>query len=275
VGKCARVQRVVITGVRGVVGQVLEPALREDYEVVGVDARRRGPGTARRLDTARPRHARRAVRAADVVIDLASASWKAPFRTVAANNIPSVWHMLDAARRAGARRVIYASSNHVTGGYERDEPYASVVAGRYEGRNPVDIVKITTTMAVRPDSAYAAGKAFGEAAARLYADRHDLSVICLRIGTLNRAGRPSEPRHFATLITHPDMVQLVRRCIDAPADVRFGVFYGVSNNTWRIWDIDDARDTIGYEPCDDAEQWRAAAPPTAAAPPRDREPTPR
>src|SRR6266542_2918546 len=34
------------------------------------------------------------------------------------------------------------------------------------------------------------------------------------------------------------------------------VFYGVSANRWRIWEIDDARHAIGYEPRDDAEAWR-------------------
>jgi hypothetical protein len=48
----------------------------------------------------------------------------------------------------------------------------------------------------------------------------------------------------------------VRRCIDAPPDLGFAVFYGVSLNTWRIWDIRDAAAAIGYEPVDDAEHFR-------------------
>ena len=111
-------------------------------------------------------------------------------------------------------------------------------------------------MAVRPDTPYGVGKALGEASARYHAEAHGLSVLCLRIGTLNWANRPSVARHFATLITHGDMARLVRCCIEAPQDLTFGIFYGVSANTWRIWDIDDARRLIGYEPADDAEQWR-------------------
>jgi uronate dehydrogenase len=118
------------------------------------------------------------------------------------------------------------------------------------------VPKITTAMVVRPDSPYGVGKALGEAAARYYAEEHGVSVFCLRIGTLNRAGRPSTARHFATLITHADMARLVRCCIEAPLDLNFGVFYGVSANRWRIWDIDDARRLVGYEPEDDAEAWR-------------------
>ena len=44
--------------------------------------------------------------------------------------------------------------------------------------------------------------------------------------------------------------------MDAPASLTFGVFYGVSGNTWRLWDIEDARAAIGYEPLDDAKRWR-------------------
>jgi uronate dehydrogenase len=126
-------------------------------------------------------------------------------------------------------------------------------------------------MAVRPDTPYGVGKALGEAAARYYAEEHGLSVLCLRIGTLNRADRPSAARHFATLLTHADMASLVRCCIEAPPDLAFGVFYGVSANRWRIWDINDARHAIGYEPKDDAEEWRGEVSSSAgrgALPPR-------
>ena len=64
------------------------------------------------------------------------------------------------------------------------------------------------------------------------------------------------PRQFATLLTHRDLVGLIRCCLTAPDSVRFGVFYGVSANTWRFWDVDEARQIIGYEPEDDAERWR-------------------
>jgi uronate dehydrogenase len=247
---------VLITGARGLVGQVLCRTLADDYEIAGVDARRSRRDGLVRADMARLRHAERAVDGADVVIDLASAHWQQPWDVVRDNNIPAAWNAFEAARRRGVRRVIYASSNHVTGLYERDDPYASIVAGDYDGLDPVTVPKITTTMVVRPDTPYGVGKALGEAAARYYAEEHGLSVLCLRIGTLNRASRPSATRHFATLLTHADMARLARCCIEAPPDLTYGVFYGVSANTWRIWDVDDARRAIGYEPRDDAEEWR-------------------
>lgn len=262
-------RRVLITGACGLVGQVLRKALADGYEVAGVDARRRGRDGLSRADMTRLRHAERAVDGADVVIDLASAHWQQPWDVVRGNNIPAAWNTLEAARRRGVRRVVYASSNHVTGLYERDAPYARIVAGDYDGLDPATVPKITTAMVVRPDGPYGVGKALGEAAARYYAEEHGLSVLCLRIGTLNRANRPSAARHLATLITHADMARLARCCIEAPPGLTFGVFYGVSANTWRIWDLEDARRAIGYRPRDDAEAWREDPDVRAASPAAD------
>jgi GDP-D-mannose dehydratase len=163
---------------------------------------------------------------------------------------------LEGARRAGVRRYVFASSNHVTGLYERELPWSAIVAGDYTGIDRAAIPQIGTSSPIRPDSAYAVGKAIGEAAAQLYSDTYGLSAICLRIGTVNRADRPQQPRHFATLLTHADLLRLVQCALDAPDELRFGVYYGVSRNTWRFWDISDAAADIGYEPQDDAERFR-------------------
>ena len=190
------------------------------------------------------------------MIDLAAdSSATAGWDAVYGNNLSATFNALEASRRAGVRRVIFASSNHVTGMYERDHPYASIVAGRYEEVDRDATRFIGPYDPIRPDGLYAVGKAFGEAVARLYAEAHGLSVICLRIGTVNSADRPRSPRQFATLLTHADLVRLVRAAIEAPSDVRYAIVYGVSNNTWRFWDLESAR-AIGYVPLDDAEAWR-------------------
>jgi nucleoside-diphosphate-sugar epimerase len=250
-----KTKRVLITGAGGLVGQVLRKELDETFEVAGVDTRRHRGVT--RADMTRQRQADRVLDGADIVIDLASSHWQKPWDLVLRNNIPAAWTTLEAARRQGVRRVVYASSNHVTGLYERDEPYASILAGNYEGLDPSTVPKIRTNMPVRPDTPYGVGKVLGEAAARYYAEEYGLSVLCLRIGSLNGVGRPTTARHFASLITHRDMGALTRCCIEAPSDLSFGIFYGVSANTWRIWDIDDVTHAVGYQPQDDAEQWRA------------------
>lgn len=249
-------RRVLITGAAGLIGGVLQRGLAEDYELSGLDAaRRRG---SRRSDMTKLGSVLEAFARQDVVVDLAAnPSPEADWRAVHGNNLVATHNAFEASRRAGVRRVIFASSNHVTGLYERDHPYSAIVAGEYEGLDPGEIPMLGADAEIRPDGLYGVGKAFGEALGRLYAEEHGLSVICLRIGTVNAADRPSRPRHFATLLTHADLVRLVRSAIEAPDSVRFAVVYGVSNNTWRFWDLDDARETLGYVPEDDAESWRS------------------
>jgi nucleoside-diphosphate-sugar epimerase len=256
------VTRVVITGALGLIGGILLEGLGEDHDVVGIDSRRRRRsgihhGDMRRLDSVERRFDE-----AEVVIDLAAASAvETPWSTVLRNNVPATVNALEAARRSGVKRVVYASSNHVTGLYEREHPYSAIVAGDYAGLDPAATPYITSSHPIRPDGPYGVGKAFGEAAARYYAEHFGLSVICLRIGTVNEDDRPRSAREFATLLTHGDLVQLVACCIDAPADVSFAIFYGVSANTWRFWEIADAEQGIGYRPRDDAERWRDVAAP--------------
>jgi nucleoside-diphosphate-sugar epimerase len=238
------------------IGGVVRPALSKEYQVRGLDAKA-GPGVdwvrdMRRLESIAP-----AFEGIDVVVDLAAVSgMTATWDEVRNNNVPATINAFEAARRAGVRRVVFASSNHAVGAYEGEEPWASVVAGAYDGIDAEGFPRIGTEVPVRPDGPYGVGKVFGEAVGRYYADAWGLSVICLRIGTVNRADRPTTIRHFATLLTHRDLVSLVRCCIVAPDDVRFGIVYGVSRNTWRIWDVEAGRELIGFEPSGDAETYR-------------------
>lgn len=250
-------RRVLITGASGLIGSILRGELSGDYDLCGVDIHPVSGFDSLTADMTDLDATQPAFEDVDTVIDLAAVPHQdTPWGDVLANNVPSTYNALEASRRAGVRRVIFASSNHATGMYEGDPPYASIVAGRYDSLDPDFIPRITTSMPIRPDGPYGIAKAFGEATGRYYADRYGMSVICLRIGTLNREGRPLNPRHFATLLTHRDLTHLVVRCIEAPEDIRFGIFYGVSNNRWRFWDIADSAEKIGYRPKDDAEAWR-------------------
>jgi nucleoside-diphosphate-sugar epimerase len=251
----------VITGAAGLLGTLLSQRLGDRYEVEGVDRARTRAAHVHRADTARSRSLDSLFRGADAVIDLAGlAGADTPWPKVWENNLPATMNALEAARRAGVKRFVYASSNHVTGMYEREPPYAAIVAGEYDGLEPNGVPLIRADWPLRPDGPYAIGKALGEAAARYYADAFGLAAICLRIGTVNAEDRPTEARHFATLLSHADLVRLVEAAVRAPDDLRFGVYYGVSGNTWRIWAVDDARSELGYEPQDDAERFRELPP---------------
>ena len=111
-------------------------------------------------------------------------------------------------------------------------------------------------MPIRPDSDYGISKAFGEAVARYYFEHHGIQSACLRIGTVRPDNSPkTDVRHFATMLYHEDLAQLIDKCIEKE-NLNFEIFYGVSNNKWRFWDLDHARKTIGYDPKKNAENER-------------------
>lgn len=248
--------RVLVTGAAGLIGGIVRPALSDEYQVRGLDARP-GPGVDWVRDMRRLDSLGSAFAGSDVVVDLAAvSSLTASWDEVRRNNVPATINAFEAARLAGVRRVVFASSNHAVGMYEREEPWASVVDGVYDGLDPDTLPRLGVDAPVRPDGPYGVGKVLGEAVGRYYVDACGMSVICLRIGTVNPENAPTTPRHLATLLTHRDLVSLVRCCIAAPSDVGFGIVYGISRNTWRIWDIESARELVGFEPADDAEAYR-------------------
>ena len=251
--------RVLITGSSGLIGSILVRLLSDTYEFSGLDLRRPDEEntiptmvtSGADLDAMIP-----AFRRVDAVIHLAaSAVTDSSWSDVFENNISMTHNVYEAARKEGVKRVVFASSNHVVGNFEMDEPYARIISGDYERLTPDGFERIDHIVPVRPDSDYGVSKAFGEAAGRYYHEHFGLEVACLRIGTVNRTNSPTgSNRIFATWLSHRDLAQLVNQCLTQP--LGFEIFYGVSDNTWRFWDTDYAKKTIGYAPLDNAEDYR-------------------
>lgn len=232
-------QRVLITGAAGNIGRTLRTGLKGHYpalrllDVAPQEAAKPGEEVIT-LDLNDRFATEAAMEDVEMVIHLAAIPHEAGFDDILAGNITTTYSVFEAARRAGVRRVIFASSHHVVGFYPRGEAVG-----------PDD--------PVRPDSFYGVSKAFGEALGRLYAEKYGLEVVCLRIGSF--AERPTGLRQLSTWLSPRDCLQLVRCCLDPPA-VGFMVVYGVSANT-RSWWKDDAAARLGYRPQDDAEEFAA------------------
>ena len=145
---------------------------------------------------------------------------------------------------------------HVMGMYESDEPYASIVAGRYEGLNPDEVELVTGDMPVRPDGRYATTKILGETLGRYYAEAEGMEAISVRLGTIGREDRQGgDPRSFVSWFSRRDLAGFFRACVEVPG-IGHEIFYGASANTWKVYDTPYAWDVLGFTPEDDAEGWR-------------------
>lgn len=121
-------------------------------------------------------------------------------------------------------------------------------------------VQVHTSMPIYPINLYGATKCWGEAVARYYSHTHGLSAICLRFGAVSERPNSSIYRdryninhHYIDIIlTMEDLTALVTKSIEAPDELDFAVYHGVSNNRWKRLDISNAREEIGYAPKDDA-----------------------
>jgi nucleoside-diphosphate-sugar epimerase len=197
----------------------------------------------------------RAVDAMDVVVHMAAdPDGRAGWESVLNNNIVGSYHLFDASRLAGVKRVIYASTNQVVFGFRVDEPYHSLFAGRYDDPALDAFHPIDHTQPARPLNYYACSKVFGEALAHMYAYVHGLSCICLRIGWVTDDDQLPHPNARILWCSQRDIVQLVERCINAPSSLRFDTFFGQSNNQYNLVDIEHAKNVLGYAPQDRAEE---------------------
>jgi nucleoside-diphosphate-sugar epimerase len=251
-------RKVLITGVTGLIGGIAFRELGKDYELSGLARRpmeglRHFRASIHVLDDILP-----AFEGQDAVVHLAAdPSDHAPWESVLPNNIIGTYNVFEACRIHGVKRVVFASSNHATGMYERDHPYRHIVRGEYDKVDTWPIPLISHTSEIRPDGYYGISKAYGEAMGRYYCEQYGISVICMRIGTVRPFDRPTQSiRHFATWLSHRDQAQLIRKSLEAPTELGFDIFYGVSDNKWRFWDIEHAREVIGYDPQDNAEDYR-------------------
>lgn len=232
---------VLITGAAGGIGTMLRPRLAR-------------PGrTLRLLDVAEMTAGRgeQVVRATitdldamteacagvDAIVHLAGQSTEAAWNRVLDLNINGTYTVFEAARRAGVRRVVFASSNHAVG---------------FHGPDDYPLPEDTTAL---PDTYYGVSKVAGEGLAALYAHRYGIEAIAVRI--LTCYPEPMNPRALSTWLSPDDCGRLFEACVTAPAP-GFRVVYGVSANTRGGWVSLDAARELGYEPRDDAEVFAEA-----------------
>ena len=258
-------KRVLITGAAGRIGTVLRNHLSDygDYELTLVDIKPTDggirPDVARNYDGLLD-----AMRGQDAVVHLA---WdgRENFREKS-SPIPGNKKMAENVYKAALEtnpspKLIVASSVHAVGGYTdfTRPPYSYIAKREFE---ELDIMimpeMITSDMAVFPDSPYGASKVYIEALGRYYSTK-GLQVMCIRFGEVNPEDKILEEEgwsYHSSWLSHRDCAQFVSRCIevDLPRSY-FAVFFAVSGNAYRVFDITDAKGFLGYSPQDDAEKF--------------------
>ena len=229
---------ILLTGAAGGVAQMIRPLLREHYRLRLSD---RQPIADLPLgdesvpaDLGDMAAVGRAVAGVDGIVHLGGFSLESDWETIRAANIDGAYNLFEAARVAGVRRIVFASSNHAVGYYPRSQTI------------PAD-----TT--VRPDTRYGLSKAFGEALGSLYADKYGAEVLSVRIGHIGL--RPKSIRDLAIWLSPNDFVQLIRIGLETPG-LRHEIVYGMSDNARAWWDNANAR-RLGYRPVDRAEDHAA------------------
>jgi NAD+ dependent glucose-6-phosphate dehydrogenase len=169
-------------------------------------------------------------------------------------NLDALINTFQAAVQCGVRRVVYASSNHVMGGY-KDDPQAPQLTTDLPPRPGCRYV---VKGEARDSTPYGSAKLFGERLGHCYAAATGLSVIAVRVGWVQPGGNrpqdipPERDAWFRLMwLSNRDYCQLMEKCILAPPSLRFAIVNGMSANTGMPWDIEHTKQLLGYEPQDD------------------------
>ena len=235
-----RFGRLLLTGAAGHLGRQMRPRLKAWCDTLRVSdlsdtLAPADPGEERVVCNLADRPAVMALlQGVDAVVHLGGVSTEQTWEQIRDGNIDGAVNLYEAARRAGVRRIVFASSNHVTGFYGQGET-------------------ILANVVPRPDSFYGLSKAFGENLAQYYFDRHGLETVSIRIGSC--LPEPQDRRHLASWLSHDDMERLLVAALSAPV-VGHSIVYGCSDNRTTWWDNAQGRH-VGYRPQDSSEPWRA------------------
>ena len=247
------VKKVLITGMSGLIGGLLRRHLESvgGYQLSALNRRNVDGVECFQADISDLEAIKPAFEGKDVVVHLAANLQINDWEGQLSGNIIGIYNVYEAARVAGVKRVVFASSGATIKGSERVPPYDAIAAGRYE-EVPEDFAKLTHEM-VWPETIYGAAKVWGEALGRHFSDAFGFSVLCVRIGGVFADNRPDETRAYSIYLSHRDVVQILERCIEAPDDLRYDIFLATSNNKWGYRDLEHPRQVLGYEPQDSAD----------------------
>ena len=258
---------VLVTGAAGKIANQVLPAMRERYELTLLDLRDtnrqgqpvEGVQVADLLNPDRDTY-RSHFTGVDAVVHFGFASagrsdTDAYFQAEL-SNVQMAYNVYQTSVEEGVRRVVVASSNHAADYYE-----ALILDGQRDFIDPDG--------RAQSDNYYGWAKEVYEHLGFVFAagkqSVRPLENVHIRIGGPRETDVSScEPgdmrcvrRALGAYISERDMQQLFVRSIEAE-DIRdeqgvpFQIFYGISDNRHRFWEIGNAGRVVGYAPEDDS-----------------------
>lgn len=255
-------QKVLVTGANGVIGLAVMEHLADRYNLFPMTRKRTEFDSfiadVTDFDAIRP-----AFDGMDAVIHLASSPHvDTPWEVIRDSNIAGTYNVYEAARQAGVRTIVFASSNHAIGMYEMEG-----LPRIYDLDDPRCY---DHNAEIRPDSLYGVAKVFAEALGRYYHDMFGMRVYNLRIGSVRADDDPRSPnvpkgsfwldltpeqkydRMRSTWLSRRDCCDLIACCLEAEESVSWATVYGISDNPRQFWDLGEAQRLLGYKPKDSA-----------------------
>jgi uronate dehydrogenase len=143
-------------------------------------------------------------------------------------NVKGTFHLFEAARRAGVKRVVYVSSLMVLWGHGSH----NFVSG---------------DAPPRPVGTYALTKRLGEQIAEHYARAHGMEVVTVRIAAPfdpeTAVGKLVRPQQ----VPFPDLAQVFARALTVNLP-EYAAVTIVGESSRRMWDLEPAKKLLGYEP---------------------------
>jgi uronate dehydrogenase len=236
-----RIPRLLLSGAAGGLGKELRSRLKPFCDVLRLsDIAELGEAQAFeeivRCDLADKAGVNALLQGCDAVVHMGGLSTEHSFEQILEANIKGVFHLYEAARVHGVKRVVFASSNHVIGFHKQGEV-------------------IDANCVKRPDSYYGLSKSFGEDLSRFYFDRYGIETACLRIGSSFPEAK--DRRMLVTWLSYRDLTELIRCCLFAPK-LGHTIVYGASDNRDKWWDNSQAAH-LDFQPQDTSEPFRAKA----------------
>lgn len=231
--------RLLLTGAAGGLGRVLRDSLKPLCNTLRVsDIAQMAPAISNAeevqpCDLSDKQAVHQLVEGVNAIVHFGGVSVERSFEEILGANICGVFHIYEAARRHGVKRVVFASSNHVIGFYKQDQVL--------DAHSPK-----------RPDGYYGLSKSYGEDLANFYFDRYGIQTLSIRIGS--SFPKPQNRRMMSTWLSYADLTRLIERGLLAD-DVGHSIVYGMSANKDIWWD-NHLTEHLGFSPADTSEVFR-------------------